>query len=99
VVAAFHHVPAALYHQHDNDLVVDVLVAANASEDFAELQSVTSGASSLNLWHAGDLTASATLERLTPMMLNLNTRYDMMSSTRIVDYRQRVIDLSATVEV
>lgn len=70
VAAAFHNVPAARLLEFPKPLDYDVLVGAGSREVFSEAAELVSSIPGLRPLYAGPLSASRTLESLTPTLLN-----------------------------
>jgi 8-hydroxy-5-deazaflavin:NADPH oxidoreductase len=70
VSAALHSVPSR-FLKHPEKLNVDVLVAADERKTFEETAEIIKCLGSLRPLYAGPLSAAASLERITPLLLNL----------------------------
>ena len=70
VSAAFHSVPPRLF-RHPERLDVDILIAADSRSVFDETAKIVKTLGSARPLYAGPLASASSLERLTPLLLNL----------------------------
>jgi NADPH-dependent F420 reductase len=85
VVAALHTVPAKKLLKRDERLDIDVLVAAENEEMFAQAAEIISSIDHLRPLYAGPLSVSRLIESMTPLLVNVE-RFSKMRwpSIRIV---------------
>jgi NADPH-dependent F420 reductase len=82
VASALHTVPAEKLLKHDLVLELDVLVAADTRETFAETGELISKISALRPLYAGPLRVSRMVESMTPLLLNIG-RFSKIRSPSI----------------
>ena len=82
VSAAFHHVPARELADLDHDLDCDVLVCSDHPEAVEATAAMVHRVPGLRALDAGMLSSAAPIEAFTPVLLQLNTRYQARASIR-----------------
>lgn len=82
VAAAFHHVPARSLADLDRDLACDVLVCSDHPTAVEVTSDLIHKVPGLRALDAGRLSSAAPIEALTPVLLQLNHRYQTRTALR-----------------
>jgi NADPH-dependent F420 reductase len=80
VAAALHTIPARLFTRPEQ-LDADVPVAADGKKTYDEVAEIVKGIGNLRPLYAGPLSLASSIERLTPLLLNLAALNDMGPSS------------------
>ncbi len=75
LVSAYHNLPAKELRKIDHVLEYDVVICGDDEEAKNVVKKITEEMSNLRALDAGPLEASMMIEAITPLLINLNTRY------------------------
>ena len=83
VGAAFHHLPARLLADLDQDMDCDVLLCADRPEATEEIQKLIASIAGLRPVTAGTLSMAGAIEAFTSVLLNVNVRHKARSALKL----------------
>jgi NADPH-dependent F420 reductase len=85
VAAALHHIPARELADIDHEMCSDVLVCSDHPSATAAVSELIARLPGLRPLDAGSLASASAIEALTPVLLQINTRYKTRASIRLTN--------------